>query len=114
MHRGKSTQRPAALSRQNQCSHCGQPGHTRSHGSPLNIQPSCNHSKKLPNKLHHQQWLHTSQAPVHASSTASKLEVPPPKAPIVAFSWLPLYISQSTEGGRQGSNACIINIAATG
>ena len=35
MHRGRSTQRLAASSRQNHCSHCGQPGHRKSHGSRI-------------------------------------------------------------------------------
>lgn len=35
MHRGTNTQRPAASSRENHCSHCGQPGCRRSHGSPI-------------------------------------------------------------------------------
>ena len=34
MHRGRSTQRPAASSRENHCSHCGQPGHRRDHMVP--------------------------------------------------------------------------------
>ena len=35
MHRGRSTQRLAASSRQNHCSHCGQPGHRKSQGSRI-------------------------------------------------------------------------------
>ena len=33
MNRGRSTKRLTALSRQNHRSHCGQPGHRKSHGS---------------------------------------------------------------------------------
>ena len=32
MNTGRSIQRLAALSRQNHCSHCGPPGHRKSHG----------------------------------------------------------------------------------
>ena len=49
MHRGTRSQRPAASSRENHCSHCGQPGHRRSHGSLIHVQPSCNHTNKLQN-----------------------------------------------------------------
>ena len=58
MHRGRSTQRLAASSRQNHCSHCGHYQDTQNHTVPvLQAQPSCNHTNNLPNKLHHPQKM---------------------------------------------------------
>ena len=61
-------------SRQNHCSHCGQPGHRRSHGSRI----TC------PGLLQ--------------SRNQDK----------ATFWELPAFLSQSTIGGRQGSNACTV------
>ena len=69
MHRGTRTQRPAASRRENHCSHCGQPGHRRSHGSPITcptlLQIITPTSFKTSSTV--ASTSHTSQPPAHAS-----------------------------------------------
>ena len=49
MYRGRSAQRLAASNKQNHCSHCGQPGHTKSHGSRITC-PTLLQSHQQPSK----------------------------------------------------------------
>ena len=67
MHRGTRTQRPAASSRENNCSHCGQPGYRRSHGSPITC-PTLLKSHQQASKHHNSSFTLS-----HFSTTSSYL-----------------------------------------
>ena len=107
----KSTTRNTNSSRQNHCSHCGQPGHRRSHGShitcPILLQTN-NHSQ--PSQQTTQSSTPASSHNPHAplSTQTSTLHVSPSTVHMVTFWELPAFLSQSTIGGRQGSNACTL------
>lgn len=96
-------------SRQNHCSHCGHPGHRRSHGSRItcpSLLRSRNQSSQQTTQSSVQPPSANSQVPL--SSQPSTLHVPPSTAGKVTFWELPAFLSQSTIGGRQGSNACTV------
>ena len=89
MHR--STQRPAASSRENHCSYCGQPGHRRSHGSPITC-PALLQSHQQASK-HHRQKLHPLTLLNHQLMPHPQppyFEVPPSEAHIVTLWEVPL------------------------
>ena len=91
MHRGTRTQRPAASSRENNCSHCGQPGHRRSHGSPITC-PTLLQSHQQASK-HHQQLLHPLTLLNHQlmpHPLPPYFEAPSSKAHIVTLWEIPL------------------------
>lgn len=94
--------------RQNHCSHCGRPGHRRSRGSHITC-PILLQSSSQPT----QQTQSSAQPPSHnppipLSSQASTLYVLPSTTDTVTSWELPISLSQSTIGGRHGSNACTV------
>lgn len=95
--------------RQNHCSHCGRPGHRRSRGSrvtcPVLLQ-SNSQSAQQTTQSTVQPPSHNSHIPL--SSQASTLQVLPSTAAMVTSWELPVFLSQSTIGGRNGSNACTV------
>ena len=95
--------------RRNHCSHCGQPGHCRSRGSritcPILLQ-SHNLSSQQKTQSSTQPPPNNSHMPV--PSQAFTLHVPPSTTDMVTFWDLPVFLSQSTIGGRNGSNACTV------
>ena len=105
------TERAPTSIRQNHCSYCGQPGHRRSRSSRITC-PNLLRSQKPPQQAapstEPPPQSQMSNTPAHAPSQSSKLQVPPSKAHLVTFWELPVYLSQSTIGGRQGSNACTV------
>lgn len=104
--RRHTTDRPATAttSRQNHRSHCGKPGHRKSHGScitcPYLLQPHNQSQQQTPSSP--QQQSSNSSMPPRSTS----IHVPPSMIHSVTFWELPLFLSQSTIGGREGSNAC--------
>lgn len=101
-------------SRQNHCSHCGQLGHRRSRGSRITrpILLRSNNQSQQTTQSSVQQPSGNLRVPL--SSQVSTLHVPPSTADMVTFWELPAFLSQSTIGGRQGSNACTIISHVTG
>lgn len=104
--RRHTTDRPATAttSRQNHRSHCGKPGHRKSRGScitcPYLLQPHNQSQQQTPSSP--QQQSSNSSMPPRSTS----IHVPPSMIHSVTFWELPLFLSQSTIGGREGSNAC--------
>ena len=106
--RGHNTERhaPVTKSRRNHCSHCGQPGHRKSRGSCITcpyLLQSRNQSQPQTLSVVQQQFSNLSVPPqstsIHVSSSTTQS---------VTFWELPSLLSQSTIGGRQGSNACTV------
>ena len=100
--------------RRNHCSHCGRPGHRRSRGShitcPILLQ-SLSQSTQQATQSSAQPQPHNPQSydpPIPLSSQAVTLYIPPSTTDNVTSWELPISLSQSTIGGRHGSNACTI------
>lgn len=106
--RRQTTERPATAtnSRRNHCSHCGQPGHTKSRGSriicPYLMQSNNQSQQQTPSSAQKQ----SSNSSVPPQSTS--IHVPSSMIHSVTFWELPFFLSQSTIGGRQGNNACTV------
>ena len=103
--RGCTTERPASVTNscRNPCSHWEQHGHRKSHGSHITcpyLLQSCNQSQQQIPLVAQQQFSNPSVPPQSTS-----IHVPPSTTQSVIFWELPIFLSQSTIGGCQGSNA---------
>ena len=100
--------------RQNHCSHRGRPGHCRSRGSHITcsiLLQSLSQSTQQATQSSAQLQSHNPQSydpPIPLSSQAFTLYIPPSTTDNVTSWELPISLSQSTIGGRHGSNACTI------
>lgn len=110
----RNTTRNTNPSRQNHCSHCGQPGHRRFRGSHITcpILLQTNNRSQPSQQATTQPSSHNPCVPL--STQASTLHVHPSIVDMVTFWELPAFLSQSSIGGRQGSNACTLISLFTG
>ena len=105
---GHNTERHPSVtnSRRNHCSHCGQPGHRKSRGSCITcpyLLQSRNQSQQQTPSVAQQRFSNLSVPPQSTS-----IHVPSSTTQSVTFWELPAFLSQSTIGGHQSSNACTV------